>query len=118
VTWCGIYGLLWQNVQPPCKQIFPKELERWNSPVAFAEPFAVLLDIGVANIAMITLAMQRGYFQGFCWAWDLRRRPDLRGAGAGGHDGVVRNRALGAVDRWFGVAGVFRGEDDLFGDPP
>jgi hypothetical protein len=26
---------------------------------------SLCLDIGVANIAMITLAMQRGYFQGF-----------------------------------------------------
>ncbi|WP_417693505.1 LysE family translocator [Pseudomonas sp.] len=31
----------------------------------FLLSFSLCLDIGVANIAMITLAMQRGYFQGF-----------------------------------------------------
>ncbi|MDD1148886.1 LysE family transporter, partial [Pseudomonas sp. TNT2022 ID357] len=32
----------------------------------FLLSLSLCLDIGVANIAMITLAMQRGYFQGFC----------------------------------------------------
>src|SRR3546814_18571736 len=31
----------------------------------FLLSLSLCLDIGVANIAMITLAMQRGYFQGF-----------------------------------------------------
>lgn len=32
----------------------------------FLLSLSLCLDIGVANIAMITLAMQRGFFQGFC----------------------------------------------------
>lgn len=32
----------------------------------FLLSLSLCLDIGMANIAMITLAMQRGYFQGFC----------------------------------------------------
>lgn len=38
--------------------------------VAFSNGFflslSLCLDIGIANIAMMTLAMQRGYAQGFC----------------------------------------------------
>ena len=87
----------------------------------FLLSLSLCLDIGVANIAMITLAMQRGYFQGFALGLGTCVGDLIYAVLAlGRHDrfAAIRNRALGAVDRWFGVAGVFRGEDDLFGDSP
>lgn len=74
----------------------------------FLLSLSLCLDIGIANIAMITLAMQRGYFQGF-WLGVGTCVGDLiyAGSGAGWHGGVaaVRGRTVDHLDRWWCFAG-------------